>query len=123
MPASVTVWFDGACPLCQREIALLRRLDRRGAVAFVNLADGATACPLDRATMLARFHARVGGGPLLVGVDAFAAVWRTIPLTRPLGLLAGWPPAAALFARAYERFLRYRPRLQALCRGARPHRR
>lgn len=122
MPASLTVWFDGACPLCQREIALLQRLDRRGAVAFVDLADGATACPLDRETMLARFHARIGDGPLLVGADAFAAVWRAIPLTRPLGLIARWPPCAALLARAYEWFLRHRPRLQALCRGLGPRR-
>ena len=26
----VKVWFDGACPLCLREIALMRRLDRLG---------------------------------------------------------------------------------------------
>ena len=32
-PALVTVWFDGACPLCLREIALMRRLDKRGAIA------------------------------------------------------------------------------------------
>ena len=25
----VTVWHDGACPLCQREIALMRRLGFR----------------------------------------------------------------------------------------------
>ena len=33
----LTVWYDGSCPLCQREIALMRRLDRRGAIGFVNL--------------------------------------------------------------------------------------
>lgn len=26
----LTVFFDGACPICDREIALMRRLDRRG---------------------------------------------------------------------------------------------
>lgn len=28
----VTVWHDGDCPLCRREIALMRRLDTRGAI-------------------------------------------------------------------------------------------
>ena len=51
----VLVWFDGGCPLCRREIALMRRLDRRGAITFVDAAsaDAAVACPLDRAALLA----------------------------------------------------------------------
>ena len=65
---------------------------------------------------LARFHARVDGGPLLVGAEAFAAVWRAIPLTRPHGVLAGWPPLTRGLAWAYERFLIWRPWLQARCR-------
>ena len=32
----VTVWYDSQCPLCAREIALMRRLDRRGAIEFVD---------------------------------------------------------------------------------------
>ena len=58
----LTVWHDGACPLCQREIALMRRLDRRGAIRFVDAAGGDASCPVDRATLLARFHAREDGG-------------------------------------------------------------
>ena len=78
-PTRVTVWFDGACPLCRREIALMRRLDRRGALRLIDVSGANTACPLDRATLLARFHAQVGDGPLLVGAAAFAAVWRALP--------------------------------------------
>lgn len=33
----LTVWHDGACPLCRREIALMRRLDRAGAIDFVRM--------------------------------------------------------------------------------------
>jgi predicted DCC family thiol-disulfide oxidoreductase YuxK len=35
-PTRVTVWYDGACPLCLAEIGLVRRLDRAGAIAFVD---------------------------------------------------------------------------------------
>jgi predicted DCC family thiol-disulfide oxidoreductase YuxK len=117
MPATrVTVWFDSACPLCLREIALMRRLDKRGAIAFVDvLAEGA-ACPIDPALLLARFHAREGEGPLLHGAAAFAAMWRAIPLLRPLGLAARLPPLLWVLEGAYRAFLRLRPRLQAWLR-------
>lgn len=107
----VTVWHDGGCALCRREIALMRRLDRQGRIAFVDVT-GEAACPLDRAELLARFHAREDGGPMLSGAAAFAAMWRAIPLLRPIGLLARHRPVLALLERLYLRFLRVRPRLQ-----------
>ncbi len=109
----LTVWFDGACPLCQREIALMRRLDRRQAIQFVDASDpqADAQCPLDRATLLARFHAEENGR-LLSGAAAFAAMWRAIPPLRPLGLLARNPRMLRLLERAYIRFLAVRPRIQ-----------
>lgn len=111
----VTVWYDAACPLCRREIALMRRLDRSGRIAFVDIARG--TCPLDRATMLARFHAQEAGGPMLSGAAAFAAMWRAIPLLRPLGLACHNARMLALVERLYTRFLRVRPRLQRWAGG------
>ena len=110
------LWFDGACPLCRREIALMRRLDRAGAIAFLDIGDGATSCPIDRAALLARFHAREGDGPLLQGAAAFAAMWRAIPLLRPFGLAARFRPVLWLLEGAYGAFLRLRPRLQSWVR-------
>lgn len=107
----LTVWHDGACPLCRREIAVMRRLDRAGAIDFVDASDGDASCPVDRAELLARFHAREDG-VLLSGAAAFAAMWRAIPLLRPLGLAARTPWVLALLERAYCQFLRVRPRLQ-----------
>lgn len=109
------VWYDGGCPLCRREIALMRRLDRRGAIRFVDVSDSQTSCPLDRETLLARFHA-TENGRLLSGAAAFAAMWRAIPLLRPLGLVARIPWVLAALERAYRVFLRLRPRLQSLAR-------
>ena len=108
----VKVWYDGACPLCLREIALMRRLDRRGAIIFVDVAAGADpSCPIDRAQLLARFHAEEEG-VVHSGAAAFAAMWRAIPLLRPLGLAARNRTILALLEAAYVRFLRIRPRLQ-----------
>lgn len=114
---SLTIWYDGACPLCIREIALMRRLDRRGALAFLDLTKAEPeACPLDRALLLARFHVRTREGRLLDGAAAFAAVWREIPLLRPLGEVARLPGVLWLLERLYRRFLAVRPRMQAWAR-------
>ena len=108
----VTVWFDGGCPLCRREIALMRRLDRGGRIEFIDIArDEAASCPADRAALLARFHAREGDR-LLVGAAAFAAMWRAIPLLRLFGEAARFPPLLALLEVAYRGFLKVRPALQ-----------
>lgn len=88
----------------------MRRLDRRGAIEFVDVTQ-AQACPIDPAVMLARFHASEDGR-LLSGAAAFAAMWRAIPLLRPLGLAARTPWVLAVLERLYVIFLRYRPRLQ-----------
>jgi predicted DCC family thiol-disulfide oxidoreductase YuxK len=111
-PPGVTVWYDAACPLCAAEIRFLRRLDRAGAIAFVDVRDDAAACPIDPAALLARFHAREGEGPLLSGAAAFAAMWRAIPLLRPLGLAARWGPVLLVLEMLYLGFLQVRPRLQ-----------
>ena len=115
----LTIWFDGACPLCSREIALMKRLDRRDAILFVDVAGRALAdCPIDRAELLARLHASENG-QMLSGASAFAAMWRAIPLLRPIGLLARIPFVLALLERGYTAFLRVRPRLQRLASRAR----
>lgn len=49
---------------------------------------------------------------LLEGAAAFAAMWRAIPLLRPLGLAARWRPLLGLLEAAYRQFLKVRPRLQ-----------
>lgn len=113
--AELLVWYDGACPLCRREINLMRRLDRRQAIRFVDAAQPDTSCPIDRAALLARFHAEEDG-VVLSGAAAFAAMWRAIPLLRPLGLLARNRVVLQLLERAYLAFLRVRPALQRLAR-------
>jgi predicted DCC family thiol-disulfide oxidoreductase YuxK len=107
----VTIWYDAGCPLCRREIALMRRLDRAGRIGFVDATEPSETCPIDRADILARFHAEENGR-LLSGAAAFAAMWRAIPVLWPLGMLAKLPGALPILDWVYRHFLRVRPRLQ-----------
>lgn len=112
----VTIWFDGSCAICTREIVLIRKLDRKGRLQFVDARYAAAAnCPADRTDLLTRFHAEENG-ILLSGADAFGAMWRQIPLLRPLGLAARNRFLLALLERAYMAFLRIRPTLQGVIR-------
>ena len=109
--AAVTVWYDGDCPLCLREINLMRRLDKRRAINFVEI-QTAAACPIDTDTLMTRFHAQERDQPVVSGAAAFAAMWRAIPMLRPLGLLAKTRPVLWVLERLYIGFLKIRPWLQ-----------
>ena len=112
--AKIKVWFDGACPLCRREIDMMRWLDRRNAINFIDVSgSGDPSCPVDQSELLARFHAEENG-EVLSGAAAFAAMWRAIPGLRALGLIARNRTVLRVLEWLYLRFLKVRPRLQKL---------
>ncbi len=96
----------------------MRRLDRRGAIGFVDIGRSDAVCPIDRRSLLARLHAREADGSMVSGAAAFAAMWRAIPLLRPLGLVArnGWVLRGLEVT--YRAFLHIRPALTGRPRGA-----
>ena len=118
--SKVKVWYDGACPLCQREIALMKKWDRagdlNGMIDFIDVSgDGDASCPIEQSELLARFHAEEDG-VILSGAAAFAAMWRAIPRLRLLGLLARNRGVLAVLEWLYIMFLKVRPYLQRLAR-------
>ncbi len=107
----VKVWFDSRCPLCSTEIEIMRRLDWFKKVDFVDVLS-TPDCPIQREHLLERFHAQRLGGPLLNGAAAFALLWRSLPLLRPLGEMARIPFVLRVLEILYLRFLVIRPKLQ-----------
>ena len=94
----------------------MRRLDRRGAIVFTDVAMVQGGCPIDRADLLARFHAREDG-QMVSGAEAFAAMWRAIPVLAPFGRMARNRTVLGLIERLYLAFLKIRPALQRALRG------
>ena len=130
LPEKLTVLYDGACPLCQREIAHVKRLaekDSSTALYFVDISnaappsDGGNSCPIaltpaERIKLLARFHVQREDGSRVDGAAAFVAMWQRLPGWRWLAKLARLPGMPTVMEIAYRGFLRVRPGLQMLAR-------
>jgi predicted DCC family thiol-disulfide oxidoreductase YuxK len=111
-----TVYFDGSCPLCRREIAYFRRSSASGALQFIDVSqDDARLGPgLERAQSLARFHVRGASGRLVSGAEAFILLWSFFPRFAWLAHLRRVPGVVALLEMVYRGFLVVRPLLQRL---------
>ncbi len=114
MPGALTVLYDGACPLCRREIGVYRHLPSDTLVCFADVSDAAVSLPsgTTRQQLLSRFHVQRHDGELLSGAQAFLALWSVLPGWRWLARAGRLPGAAWLMERAYRFFLRGRPTLQ-----------
>ena len=118
----LTVLYDGACPLCRREIAHVQGLAQQqgnSALCFLDVSAGApsTAAEVqERATLLARFHVQRADGTRLDGAAAFVEMWARLPGWRWLARLARLPGVLTLLEWAYRGFLHLRPALQAVAR-------
>lgn len=114
---SLTVYFDGSCPMCRREIAIYRRLPQAMAIEWVDVSQCvALGASLSCAQAMARFHVRDAQGRLHSGAAAFSCMWRMFPGWRWLGCLSAWPPLSWGFEVAYRLFLPLRPHLQTWVR-------
>ena len=109
-----TVYYDGACPLCRREIDFARK--RAPELRYVDVSDGEGAPPpgVSREDALARFHVSTGDGEVRSGAAAFAVLWSRIPALKPLARLVERPRVSPWAERAYRAFLRVRPAAQRL---------
>ncbi len=118
---TLTVLYDGSCPLCRREIAHVQGLATQrpeSALCFVDISHSTDATlAAQRAQLLARFHVQRADGSRLDGAAAFVAMWERLPGWRWLARLARLPGMLGLMEWAYGRFLRLRPRLQSLARS------
>jgi len=106
-----TVYYDGGCPVCSREVLFYQGRDGSDSFAWVDVAqaDEAVLGPgLSRNEALARMHVRRADGTLVTGAAAFAEIWRGMPGMRWLGRLLAIPPFGALAELGYRLFLRMR---------------
>lgn len=113
-PDPLAVFYDGACPVCRREIGVYRDLAPAQPVEFCDVSQSSSRLPaeLTREQALARFHVRHADGRIESGARAFIALWERLPYWRWLARVGRLPGVTALMELAYRGFLRIRPAIQ-----------
>lgn len=114
-----TVYYDGSCPLCDREINFYRTMAGAEDVTWHDVAPSSSSYPtagLSRKAALKRFHVKTAEGVLLSGAEAFAHLWLCLPGWRLLGSITGHRMVLPFAEAAYRLFLLIRPAVQGLAR-------
>ncbi|MEX0337967.1 MAG: thiol-disulfide oxidoreductase DCC family protein [Arenibacterium sp.] len=107
----LTVYFDGACPLCTIEIDHYKAQTGAEKIRFVDAsAPGAElGADLSPEQALARFHVRDRNGALCSGAAGFASIWQVLPKWRWLARITRLPGVLWMMECGYRGFLPLRP--------------
>lgn len=110
---TLTVYFDGSCPLCRAEIAHYRKQDGASQLNFrdVSQTDQPLEPDLARESAMLRFHVRRSDGQLVSGGAAFVSIWSQLPRWRWAARIAELPGVMTLLEGGYRLFLPARPTL------------
>ncbi|MEZ4483118.1 MAG: DUF393 domain-containing protein [Syntrophotaleaceae bacterium] len=110
------VFYDGSCPVCAREMAHYRALDRDGRLCFIDISGSAfdaASWGLQHQELMQVMHVRDACGRFYRGVNAFRVLWLGLPqpLYHWLSRLLGLPGLHLLAVIGYRGFARLRHRL------------
>lgn len=85
-PASwtVRVFFDGDCPLCAKEIAMVRWLDRKNRIWLTDISAPdfkAEDVGMTQDELMAEIHGRLPGDKRIKGVEVFRRIYGAVGLS------------------------------------------
>ncbi len=106
----VTLFYDGECPLCMREIDHLSKKNRKGLLKLIDIRqDGfQEKYPEFDVVELDRFiHAKLADGRVVKGVDATLAAWEAVGMGCFVAPLR-WPGVACIADFGYSLFAKNR---------------
>jgi predicted DCC family thiol-disulfide oxidoreductase YuxK len=112
-PAKPIMFYDGGCPLCRREVALYRRLDRSQRITWLDISASETRLEDYGLTLegaMRELHVMGADGVMYRGAAAFPPIWAALPYLRRLAPLTRLPGVLPALERVYRLFARWRLR-------------
>ena len=116
-PPPLTVFFDGSCPICSKEIAFYKTRVGADMLSWIDISDEKTTITqetVSREELMARFHVQNSEGQLVSGGAAFAELWAALPAFKIIGKLFKLPVFNFMINIGYDFFLVVRPKVQKL---------
>ena len=113
---SLTLFFDGKCPLCQAEIVFLSRRNQAGLLAFIDINSDLydeRAAGVSCAQALAEMVGQFESGLVIKGPAVFSEAYRRAGLPR-LAWVMSRKTLAPLLALGYRLFAKHRHRISKL---------
>lgn len=108
---SITVIFDGACPLCRREIAFYRRRQGAQNIRWLDARKdhhAIAAFAVTQQQVLSRFHVLDAKGNWHTGAAGFVLLWSQLPAFSLLASAIRTLHLTVVLELGYRLFLRWR---------------
>ncbi|MDM3872490.1 DUF393 domain-containing protein [Porticoccus sp. W117] len=117
----ITVFYDGQCGLCSKEIAHYQRIAPEGIFTWRDAncsEDALRQLGVSVAGALKLLHAVDNNGRLHIGVDAFILMWAQLKRWRILATLVALPGIRQLVDISYRGFAKWRFKRLSHCQIA-----
>ena len=118
----ISVYYDGGCPVCVREIGWYRCFEGQGKIEWVDItshADELKSLGIDPEEALLELFVKDQNGCILRGIDAFVLLFQQVMMLRPLAWLLAIPVSRpwikALYNWSTRRRLKKAGRLPKKC--------
>lgn len=107
----ITVFYDGACGLCAKEIAHYKEIAPENIFEWIDItrnSESFTALGYSLSDGLKALHAQDKDHNIHIGVDAFLVIWREMKGWKLLAFFVGLPIVRHIAGFAYRHFARWR---------------
>ena len=115
------IFYDGECPICVREMKLLKCLDRRSRLILIDIHHPEFSPEfygLNHEQLMQEIHGLLPGGQIITGVAVFRKAYQAVGLGWLL-TPTGWPVLKIFFDALYIIFAKNRIKISRLL-GRRP---
>jgi len=107
----IKVFYDGKCPLCNKEISYYKTIAPPDIFDWLDVANKPKILNnfgIDRITALKRLHVQNSKGEIKIGVNAFATIWQQLAYWKILAWIIKLPIIYSIASFMYNTFADYR---------------